>query len=170
MHHALPVDAIAVAAGLTLLALAGCFARLVHGTGPSRARRILLPAMFFILGMLLAIGVPMLIVAPGPPSPGVAELLLLWLVVPVFVSVAVVDSVAIVLGAERTRRWLGTGIVGAIIITYGWLALWLGDLFFRLDPVAAVPALVAAATAIIWWPYLPRPEGEPDEEAGEIFE
>jgi hypothetical protein len=166
-----PVEAFAIAAALAWLALSVMFTRAVRGTGPSRGRRIVLPASWFVLGAALTYAVPLFFLIPpafvlralvwGAP----------WVALPAFLSAAIAEGIVFALNAERTRQWLCAGIVSAIVVTYGGLLALIGDLFFRAEPVVIVPALVAASAAIIWWPYLPRPEGteEDDEDAAEVF-
>ena len=173
MTAAPPVEAIAITIAVLLLALSIMFARAVRGTGPSRARRILLPAILFTLGTTLVLALPQLFIGTPIYPLRAVGMGLLWLFLIGLASAAIADSVAAIMGAERTPRWLTAGIVAAILLTYGGLALLTGDLIFRPEPFALVPALVAASAAISWWPYLPRAEGEEDEEdaeAAEVFE
>ncbi len=172
MIHAPPVEAIALAAALLLLALSVLFARAVRFTGPSRARRILLPALFFTFDSMLVLLLPQLFLGtPLFPLGGVGIGLLLTLLI-ALAAALVAEGMVFALDAERTPHWLGAGIVAAILLTYAGLGLMIGGLIFRPEPFALAPALVAAAAAIVWWPYLPRPEGEeePDDEAAEVFE
>ncbi len=167
-----PVEAIAITTALALLALAIMFARVVRGTGPSQARRILVPTIWFVLGALLVFGLPMLFLMPASIALRAAALALPWLGGSALLSAGIAEGIVTMLGAERTPQWLSAGIVSAILVTYGWLLALTGDFFFRAEPVVIVPALVAAAAAIAWWPYLPRPEGAEaeDVEAAEVFE
>jgi hypothetical protein len=79
-----------------------------------------------------------------------------------FLVVLIVDIVAMLLRAKRTPLWLGGGVVLAIAITYGLIfvvveALWGAGPSPR-SPVFFTPGLIGAATAIVWWSELPRPE------------
>lgn len=172
MTSATPIDAFAIAAALTWLALSILFARAVRGTGPSRARRIVLPVAWLVLGAALTFALPMFFVIPpawvlqgiirGAP----------WVAVPALLTIVVAEGIVFALDAERTSQWLATGIVAAVIAAYGWLFGFAGESLFRAEPVVIVPGLVAASAALIWWPYLPRPEGaeEDDAESAEVFE
>lgn len=168
MDQVLPREAIAVAAALLWLAMAVLLARAVRGTGESRLRRILIPAGFFFFGILLAATLPLLTVGLSF-SPTLETL---WVALAVLAGVGAADSVAVLLGAERTQSSLAGGIVAAVLLVYAAMLAWLGVGAFQLTPFLAVPGLVAAAAAITWWPYLPAPEGEgPDDEAAaEVFE
>jgi len=172
MPAAPPVEAIAIATALFLLALAILFARTVRDTGPSRARRILLPAIYFVLATILVFGLPLLVL--GLPFLGPAALAgaLLRLALPVLLTAAIAEGIVFALDAERTPQWLAAGIISAILVAYGSLAALTGGSFLRAEPVVIVPALVAASAAIIWWPYLPRPEDDPEaaEAVDGIFE
>lgn len=172
MSQTPPVEAIAIATACFLLVLAILFARAVRGTGPSRARRILLPVLFFVLGTCLVFGLPRLFL--GLPFLGPAGLgqILLWLALSALLASAIAEGIVFALNAERTPHWLAAGIVAAILGAYGSLVALTGTLFLLAEPVAIVPSLVAAAAAIIWWPYLPRPEGEEeaDDVAAGVFE
>jgi hypothetical protein len=172
MSQTPPVHAIAIATAFFLLVLAILFARAVRGTGPSRARRVLLPAIFFVLATFLVFGLPLVFL--GLPLAGPAALAgaLLWLALPALLSALIAEGIVFALNVERTPHWLTAGIATAVLANYGWLAALTGDLFFRVELVAIVPAMVAASAAIIWWPYLPVPEGaeEDDEDAAEVFQ
>jgi len=172
MSQTPPVDAIAIATACFLLVLAILFARAVRGTGPSRARRILLPAFYFVLASLLVFGLPLLFLGLPVIGPAALAGTLVWLALPALLAAAIAEGIVFALNAERTPHWLAAGIAAAILATYGGLAALAGTLFLRAEPVVIVPALVAAASAIIWWPYLPRPEGEEeaDEAAAGVFE
>ena len=172
MSQTPPVHAIAIATALFLLVLAILFARTVRGTGPSRARRILLPAIFAVLATFLVCSLPLLFLRQPFLGPAALVGALLWLALPALLSSVIAEGIVFALDAERTPHWLTMGIVAAILAVYGWLAVLTGSAMFRAEPLVIVPALVAAAAAIIWWPYLPRPEGqeEDDEEAAVVFE
>jgi hypothetical protein len=172
MTHPPPVHAIAIATALFLPGLAILFARTVRGTGPSRARRILLPAIFAVLATFLVCILPLLFLREPIVGPAAMAGSLIWLAFPALLSACVAEGIVFALDAERTRHWLAAGIAAAILAVYGWLAVLIGSAMFRAEPLVIVPALVAVATAIIWWPYLPRPEGaeEDDAESAEVFE
>lgn len=158
-----PVEALGVAAALTLFALALFLARLARGTGPSQVRRVLIPAAFFVLATVIVFGLPLLILAPASIMPLGVAIALAWLVPGALLTVWVLDGVAVTAGAERTPGWRTLGISGAVIANYSWLAALTGDLLLRLEPIAAAPALMAAGAALLWWPYLPRPEDDPED-------
>ena len=172
MPAAPPVEAFAIATALTLVALSVMFARAVRGTGPSRGRRIVLPATWFVLGAMLTYAVPLFFLIP--PAFVLRALIwgAPWVALPALLSAAVAEGIVFALNAERTPHWLWAGIIAAIILSYGWLLGLTGDVMFRAEPAVIVPALVAASAAIVWWPYLPRPEGAEveDAEAAEVFE
>ena len=167
-----PVEVIAIAAALFMLALSVMFARAVRGTGPSRARRILLPAATILLGTVLVMGLPSLFFTPALFSPGEFGWGVLIVGACALVSAAAADGIAGVLGAERTPRWLVAGLVAANLLTYAGLTLLSAGFIFALGPLAATPALIVTSGMIVWWPYLPRPEGEAEEdgEAAEVFD
>ena len=123
-----------------------------------RWRGVVLAALVTILGILLFFGGPMAVLVPlmlvyaGP-------VIFLYLVLPAFVAAALADLGFRALGAERTRFWLGAGIVAAAAITIIWMGLlFQGDLLVTgSDAILeyAVLGLVPVATALIWWSYLP---------------
>lgn len=172
MRETLTVDAVAIAAAFVMLALAILFARAVWGTGPSRARRILLPVIFFVLATILVFCVPLLLLRQPIVGPAMFAWVLLWLTVPALLVSVVAEGIVFALNAERTRQWLVAGIVAAVGVLYGALALLSDGAMLRAEPAVIIPALVAAAAAIVWWPYLPWPEGAEveDLEAAELFD
>jgi hypothetical protein len=167
-----PVEAFAIATGMALVALSVMFSRAVRGTGPSRGRRIVLPVCWFVLAAAMTYAVPLFFLIP----PGFVLRAVVWgtpwVALPALLTAAVAEGLVFALNGERSRQWLGAGIVAAVAATYGWLLALAGDVMFVAEPVVIVPALVAASAAIIWWPYLPRPEGAEaeDVEAAEVFE
>lgn len=172
MNRGSTLDALMIAIALLVLGAAICFARAVRGTGPSRGLRILLPAIYFVLATVLIFCLPLLLL--GQPVVGPAQFAwgLLWLALPALLASVFAEGIVFALNAERTRQWLIAGIVAAIAAVYGLLILWRDGVMLRMEPAAIIPAFVAAATAIVWWPYLPRGEGDDVEDlaAAEPFE
>ena len=79
-----------------------------------------------------------------------------------FLSALLLDVLAIMLRATRTPIWLAAGIVVAVLITHAWIfliaeALW-GAGPSQYPPVFLTPGLIAAASGLVWWSELPRPE------------
>ena len=167
-----PVEATSVAAALALLALAGFFARLVRNTGPSPLRRVLIPAFYYVISILLIVGMPALLTELSVATAVSLALILLWMAVPALITAAALDGVATLLGAERTPQWLTIGIIAAVIAAFAWLAALNGALLREIGMFAFLLVVPAAGSAITWWPYLPVPEGEgPDDEAAaEVFD
>jgi hypothetical protein len=173
MSQAPPVEAIAIAAALLLLALSVLFARAVRGTGPSRARRILVSPLIFVFGTLFVFGTPWLFDGSASISlPGVGRGLF-WLFLIGLAGVLLLEGTTTLFAPERTAGWLGGGIFIALFLTMCGVAMVTGPLFFAFDPLSLLlPAPIAIATVIGWWSYLPRPEGmeEADGELTEVFE
>ena len=112
-----PVEAIAITVALLVLALSVMVARAVRGTGPSRVRRILLPAILFTVDTTLVLSLPQLFIGTRLyPLPSIGMGVLRLSLIALAAS-AIADSIAAVLGAERTVRWLWAGIVAAILLT-----------------------------------------------------
>lgn len=142
--------------------------RWAHRAEEGRRRGIVLSALVTIIGVLLYFGGPMIIIFPFILILA-GQIVLLYLVLPAFVAATLADLGFRALGAERTRFWLGAGIVAAVAITIIWMGLlFKGMLFVGGTAIVeyAVLALVPVSTALLWWSYLPLP---PDDYA-ETFE
>ncbi|HYD14481.1 MAG TPA: hypothetical protein VEC11_16665 [Allosphingosinicella sp.] len=152
---------------LALFVVVALFARRRWAAGEEerRVRGVLLSGLVSILGFLLYFGGPMAILVPfllvyaGP-------IILIYLVIPAFIAAALADLGLRAAGAERTRFWLGAGIVVAAAIAIIWMGVVLQwELFFGADAILeyAILALVPVSTALVWWSYLPP---APDNYAG----
>lgn len=131
--------------------------RWAKGAEERRLRGVVLSALVTVLGFLLYFGGPLLILIPIVFILA-GHIILLYLVLPAFVAAALADLGFRALGAERTRFWLGAGIIAAVAITLIWMSvIFGGPLFFGSLPVVeyAVAALIPVSTALLWWSYLP---------------
>jgi hypothetical protein len=170
MSSALPLDALMVVAALVVLVLSIMFARAIRNTGPSRARRILVPTGIFVLGIIVLFALPVLFSSASAGLLWAAAEGFLWLALGALVAAAVAEGIVTTLEVERTPRALAAGIVAAVLLIYAWLVMRSGAVILEAGLLALIPGMIAAAAAIGWWPYLPWPEGELDESAGEVFE
>lgn len=146
---------------LFLLVLLLVWRRSRRDAPENRMRGILLSALVVILGFPLYLGgllivfVPVLILLIG-------FVMIVYLVIPAFLSAALADVCFRALGAERSPFWLAAGIVAAIAITIIWIGLVLpGEYGLGTEWLVeyAVVALVPVSSALVWWSYLPVPPG-----------
>lgn len=151
--------------GLALLWLGGAilYARLNRPKEAYQLRRVPRAAAAFFGGHALVVMV--LVAAAGGLGIIQFHYLLMGLIflgMVGFLMVLVVDLVAMLLRAKRTPLWLAAGIVLAIAISHAWVFM-LGNALLEAGPspqplAFLTPGLIAAATGIVWWSELPRPE------------
>ena len=150
--------------GLALLWLGGAilYARLNRPKEAYQLRRVPRAAAAFFGGHALVVMV-LMAVAGGLGIIQFHYLLmgLIFLGMVGFLIVLVVDLVAMLLRAKRTPLWLAAGIVLAIAISHACVFMLGNALLGGPSPRPLgllTPGLIAAATGLVWWSELPRPE------------
>ena len=149
--------------GLLGFALWRARRRWLDSAPEGRARRLLYPCLFILLGFSLYLGLLTFFLNPFAIL-SIIGIVAFFVAVPALASVLLLDLGAILLGAKRTGRWLGAGIVAFVGVTFLWLGLTGID-----EPVLIAPGLlqleyltvatIPAAAGILWWAYLPGGEG-----------
>src|SRR5262245_14498654 len=112
------LNALILVTALTVLVLAILFARAVRGTGPSRARRILIPPLIFVLGTMAVLGLPSFFPVAGDiPFQALAETFL-WLALLGLLAAGIAEGIVAGLNVERTSQALTAGIAISVIAFY----------------------------------------------------
>lgn len=78
-----------------------------------------------------------------------------------FLSVLLLDVIAVLLRATRTPGWLVAGIAGSVAISSAWLFIMSAALMVTLPFFSLLflsTCVTAAAAGIVWWSELPRPD------------
>jgi hypothetical protein len=160
-------ELIGLVVGLAAVGLAARYARnreQARAPASTRTARTFHAALVFSIVQLVNYGV-FAVSNPGGTSQFLANLIPTLLVF-TFGSILLFGLAELILGLfrpERSRSWLTLSIAIFAVAAVGSLAgpVWLAQEQVTLRLPLLLPALSAAAAALVWWAHLPPPERRP---------